>query len=166
MKKITLTNTNVSTSSATVEAFQAFHKNLGTGTLYRYLSRNKEALVARFFPKDWSQGCVYISAKRCINPNLPNKDLAKLMDLDHILGEVDLPQNFRITTATQLWLQEDMEYDKGVLTFVLKRFSETYKFTLTLALAEDDENLLENITDSIHQWVWKKFPGCSLQIQG
>jgi hypothetical protein len=154
----------VTRSFTPVEAFEAHHPTLGTGTLYRYLSKDKKSLVARFFPREWWQGWVYAPANKGLDPSLDNTILREEMGLDHILGSRDVSRNFRITTATKLWLV-DAGYEKGVLKFVLKRLSESHKFELNeLEWDENDENLEEKAMAHINRWAWDRFPGCSVNI--
>ena len=165
MKKITLPASSTFRSSALVDAFIALHDKLGQGTLYRYLSKDKKSLVARFFPEDWEKGCAYIPASLGLSPKLTTEELRVLMQLTYINGDVPLNPNFRITTLTQLWLDADIGYDEGKCIFVLTRAGTSKKFSIDMPLDEEDPDLLDKIMAELHRFVWERFPGCSLKIK-
>ena len=162
--KLNIRANNTTRSATAVEAFEAHHPSLGTGTLFQYPSQDGKAFVARFFPKEWWQGCLYIPATAGVDPNIDPIALANKMGLDHILGAREVTRNFRITTATKLWLV-DADYEGDTLTFVLKRLSESHKFEIPgLGWDENDENLEEKVMAHLNSWVWNTFPGCSLNV--
>ena len=163
MKRITIPASQTSRQSAVVAAFKAQHKTLGDGILYRYLSKDKTALVARCFPEEWEKGCQYLRAVQNVSPKAPLEEIKVLMNLMYVQGELSLDTNFNISTVTKLYLMPDMGYSKsGECTFVLERMNKSHKFKLKMDFDEEDPNLLELVQTYLYDWAWKRWPGCSV----
>lgn len=167
MKRITIPASQTSRQSAVVDAFKAQHKTLGDGILYRYLSKDKTSIVARFFPEEWDKGCQYLPAVQNVSPKTPLEELKVLMNLMYVQGELSLNSNFRITTLTQLWLGADVTYTKaGICTFVVERCGKSHKFELQMSFDEEDENLLGLVQTHLYDWAYNRWPGCALKSKG
>lgn len=152
---------------ATTDAYEAHHPEMGTGTLYRYLSKDGSSLVARFFPRDFTKGCVYIPAKRGISPDTNNDNLATLMGLEYITGEVPVAPNFRITDACQYYVSGEMSIDDEnipTLHFSVTWRGNTQSMSLELPRGLDYENGAA-ILDYLTTWSWNFWPGSKLHVR-
>ena len=165
----------ISLASATIrqpkriipDAYEAHHPEMGGGTVYRYPSKDGKTLVARFFPRDFTQGCVYIAAKRGVSIETENDTLASLMGLDYITGEVTVAKNFRITDSCQYYVDGEMMIDDEnvpTLHFSVSWRGNTRPIALELPDGMNYEDGAE-ILDHLTKWSWNKWPGGKLHIK-
>jgi hypothetical protein len=136
---------------------------MGEGRLYFYLSNDKKSRVARFFPVDWSYGCLYVRATDGFSVDKTVKEMGEHMGL-RVLGQINIPSNYRITNATKFYLMDSPEFEDNTLTFSLRYLKMTKQFTCPFELdpAWDEETLGGECFAAIQRFVWQQWPGCEL----
>tara|TARA_Y100000310_G_scaffold336767_1_gene422223 strand:- start:662 stop:1081 length:420 start_codon:yes stop_codon:yes gene_type:complete len=136
---------------------------MGEGRLYFYLSKDKKSRVARFFPKDWWKGCLYVRATDGFSVDKTVKEMGEHMGL-RVLGQINIPSNYRITNATKFYLMDSPEFEDNTLTFSLRWNKMSKQFTCPFELdpAWDEETLGGECFAAIQRFVWQQWPGCEL----
>ena len=150
--------------SNALECHSAGHPTMGEGRLYFYLSKDKKSRVARFFPKDWEHGCLYVRATDGFSVDKTVKEMGEHMGL-RVLGQINIPSNYRITNATKFYLMDSPEFEDNTLTFSLRYLKMTKQFTwddFELDPAWDEETLGGECFAAIQRFVWQQWPGCEL----
>jgi len=164
IKRIIVPTRSSQKYSNAIECHAASHPTMGEGRLYYYLSKDKKSRVARFFPKDWENGCLYTRATDGFPVDRTVKEMGEHMGLDHVLGQINIPSNYRITNATKFYLTMSPEFEDNNLMFSLKWNKVTKKFSCPFELDEswDDETLGSEAFATIQRFVWTQWPGCEL----
>ncbi len=149
--------------SNALECHSAGHPTMGEGRLYFYLSKDKKSRVARFFPKDWWKGCLYVRATDGFSVDKTVKEMGEHMGL-RVLGQINIPSNYRITNATKFYLMDSPEFEDNTLTFSLRWNKMSKQFTCPFELdpAWDEETLGGECFAAIQRFVWQQWPGCEL----
>jgi hypothetical protein len=150
--------------SNALECHSAGHLTMGEGRLYFYLSKDKKSRVARFFPKDWENGCLYVRATDGFPVDKTISEMAEHMGLDHVLGQINIPSNFRISSTCKFYLMDSPEFEDNTLTFSLRWNKMTKQFTCPFEIDPtwDEEVLGTECFEAIQRFVWQQWPGCEL----
>jgi len=150
--------------SNALECHAASHPTMGEGRLYFYLSKDKKSRVARFFPKDWENGCLYVRATDGFPVNKTVKEMGEHMGLDHVLGQINIPSNFRISSTCKFYLMDSPEFEDNTLTFSLRWNKMTKQFTCPFEMDPtwDEEVLGTECFEAIQRFVWQQWHGCGL----
>jgi len=137
---------------------------MGEGRLYFYLSKDKKSRVARFFPKDWENGCLYVRATDGFPVDKTVKEMGEHMGLDHVLGQINIPSNFRISSTCKFYLMDSPEFEDNTLTFSLRWNKMTKQFTCPFEMDPtwDEEVLGTECFEAIQRFVWQQWHGCGL----
>ncbi len=163
IKRIIVPTRSSQKYSNALECHVAGHPTMGEGRLYFYLSQDKKSRVARFFPKDWENGCLYVRATDDFPVDKTVKEMGEHMGL-HVLGQMNISSNFRIGSACKFYLMDSPEFEDNILTFSLRWDKVIKRFTCPFELDPvwDEETLGGECFAAIQRFVWQQWPGCDL----